>query len=228
MAIILLLSTFLLIAICFRLLGSNAMQGDIQSLQDPKIGRCVSVWAGILNDCSRFCAVCFRHTIPPRQPQPSRHRAIEKFEIASLSSIVTMAVMVFIVAPIAIVFPLSFSGAPYLQFPPPSYSPQWYAAYFSRQDWLMPTLTSLQIAALTMVLAIALGTPAAVAAISSRISSTSLINVTIRSSAILPIDSRCLLHAGQDTVVKKLSLFERLSNCLDHQPTIRFSLGEIS
>ena len=57
--------------------------------------------------------------------------------------------------------PISFSAAPYLTFPPPGWSLQWYARYFGSRAWMRGTWLSFEVALLTMVTATALGTAAA-------------------------------------------------------------------
>jgi ABC-type spermidine/putrescine transport system permease subunit II len=56
---------------------------------------------------------------------------------------------------------MGFSGSAYLEFPPPSYSLQWYRNYFSRPDWLGPTATSFEVALATMAAATVIGSLAA-------------------------------------------------------------------
>ena len=48
-------------------------------------------------------------------------------------------VLAFLSAPLAIVFPISFSSSAYLQFPPPGWSLRWYVAYFSDSAWIDAT-----------------------------------------------------------------------------------------
>lgn len=67
-------------------------------------------------------------------------------------------ILFFLVAPLLIVFPISFSSASYLQFPPPGWSMRWYEAYLSDPTWMDATFRSLKIAAATMVLSMVLGT----------------------------------------------------------------------
>ena len=50
-----------------------------------------------------------------------------------------------LVGPLLVLFPLSFSDAPYLSFPPASYSTRWYRTYFSDPDWLRATVLSLSL-----------------------------------------------------------------------------------
>jgi putative spermidine/putrescine transport system permease protein len=73
----------------------------------------------------------------------------------------TGLVFFFLMLPLLIVFPISFSSAPYLQFPPPGFSWQWYGRYLDDPVWIDATIRSLQIAALTTVLSLLLGVPLA-------------------------------------------------------------------
>ena len=72
------------------------------------------------------------------------------------------SVVFFLVAPVTIIFPLSFSSAAFLQFPPPGFSLRWFENYFSREDWITPTLTSFKVASVTMVVATLIGLLAAI------------------------------------------------------------------
>jgi len=67
-------------------------------------------------------------------------------------------VLLFLAAPIAVVFPISFSSSEYLQFPPPGWSLRWYQAFLGDPQWLDATLRSFRIASVTMLLATPLGT----------------------------------------------------------------------
>jgi putative spermidine/putrescine transport system permease protein len=68
-----------------------------------------------------------------------------------------------LVGPLLVLFPLSFSDAPYLSFPPASYSTRWYRAYFSDSDWLRATLLSLSLGLAGAMLATLSGGLAALA-----------------------------------------------------------------
>ncbi len=73
------------------------------------------------------------------------------------------AVIAFLVIPIFMLIPLSLSGAPYLEFPPSSFSWRWYENFFSRPDWLAAARNSLQIGLAVAALSTCIGTAAAVA-----------------------------------------------------------------
>jgi putative spermidine/putrescine transport system permease protein len=72
-------------------------------------------------------------------------------------------VLFFLVAPVLIVVPMSFSASNYLQFPPDDWSWRWYQAFFSSTEWLTATRKSILAACLTTVVATPLGILAAVA-----------------------------------------------------------------
>ncbi len=74
---------------------------------------------------------------------------------------VALGVVVFLVAPIVMVFPMSFSRSPFLVFPPPSYSWRWYANLMQTPKWWGAFRNSLEVAAIAVPLATALGTSAA-------------------------------------------------------------------
>ncbi len=70
----------------------------------------------------------------------------------------TVLVLLFLLAPLAVVFPLSFSSSSYLQFPPPGWSLRWYQAYLNDSTWIDATWRSFKVAAATTVLSTVLGT----------------------------------------------------------------------
>lgn len=68
----------------------------------------------------------------------------------------------FLCAPIGIVVVVSFNATEFIQFPPQGWSLRWYENYWSARQWIGPTLLSLRVAAVTMVLSTVLGTTAAI------------------------------------------------------------------
>ena len=75
-----------------------------------------------------------------------------------------IAVIVFLIAPIAVIIPMSFGTNSYLEFPPTGFTVQWYARYFNDPGWLQPTVFSLQIGLLAALVSGALGTMCALGA----------------------------------------------------------------
>jgi putative spermidine/putrescine transport system permease protein len=70
-------------------------------------------------------------------------------------------VLLFLVLPVLIVFPLSLSSGSYMSFPPPGLSLRWYVSFFSSRSWVDSGLVSLEVAIPATLLAVLLGTPAA-------------------------------------------------------------------
>ncbi|HLI12082.1 MAG TPA: ABC transporter permease [Alphaproteobacteria bacterium] len=100
--------------------------------------------------------------------------------------IVSALVLLFLVLPIFIVVPISFSSATYLQFPPAHYSLRWYDVYFGTQGWFAATLLSAKIAVVVMILATALGTAAAFALVRAQFPGKSLLYGFLLSPLIVP------------------------------------------
>lgn len=77
--------------------------------------------------------------------------------------VVVIALYVFLLAPIAIVLPLSFSADTYLAFPPTAWSLRWYGALLSHDGLTGAFRVSVAIASVVTALALVCGTPAAYA-----------------------------------------------------------------
>lgn len=71
------------------------------------------------------------------------------------------AVLLFLIVPVLIVVPMSFSDSRFLTFPPPGLSLRWYTAYVSSPEWMDATRVSLEVAVLTTLLSTPLGVAAA-------------------------------------------------------------------
>lgn len=95
-------------------------------------------------------------------------------------------IFLFLIAPILIVIPISFSSAQYLIFPPPGFSLQWYQNYFGQGNWLAPTGLSLELAIVVALLSTLFGVPAAVALVRGRFPARGLINALALSPMIVP------------------------------------------
>jgi putative spermidine/putrescine transport system permease protein len=76
--------------------------------------------------------------------------------------------LIYLILPLLIIVPMSFSGTRFLTFPPPSYSLRWYEEYFGGAHWMQSTKVSLALATLTVFIATPIGTAAAYAIVNSR------------------------------------------------------------
>jgi ABC-type spermidine/putrescine transport system permease subunit II len=72
------------------------------------------------------------------------------------------ALIFFLVAPIVVVMITSLNASPYMDFPPRQISLRWYANFFTSTEWVGPTLLSLRIALIVMIVSTVLGTLAAI------------------------------------------------------------------
>lgn len=69
--------------------------------------------------------------------------------------------LLFVVLPVIILVPMSFTDSKYLQFPPLSYSLRWYSHFLTSAEWFGPFLKSVLIGVLSAVLAVSGGLAAA-------------------------------------------------------------------
>ena len=81
---------------------------------------------------------------------------------AMLQAGVAFAVLAFLVAPIAVVIPLSFSSGSFFYYPLPGFSLRWYEDFFTSPFWLNALKNSLFLGSIAASLATALGTLAAI------------------------------------------------------------------
>lgn len=72
-------------------------------------------------------------------------------------------ILAWLIIPIIIIVPMSFSSARFLTFPPPSWSLRWYEAYLGSAAWMQATRVSLIVSVSSAILATIFGTAAAYA-----------------------------------------------------------------
>ncbi len=105
---------------------------------------------------------------------------------ASLLAGVAVLVLLFLLLPIAIVFPLSLSSGSYLSFPPPGWSLRWYASFFDSRSWTGAAMISVQVAVPVTLLSVLLGTPAAIALQRGAFPGRRLVQALVLSPLIVP------------------------------------------
>jgi putative spermidine/putrescine transport system permease protein len=93
-------------------------------------------------------------------PTRSNLTASEKAADAAVR-ISTACILFYLVVPIFVIVPLSFTSGSLLVLPIPSFSIKWYEDFATNPLWTQATFNSVVIALVTMVLATALGTTAA-------------------------------------------------------------------
>lgn len=95
-------------------------------------------------------------------------------------------VLAFLVVPVLVVAPLSFSAARYLSFPPPGFSLQWYRKFIESAAWTDAAWTSIGIGLATAALSVALGTAAALGLARGRFPGRQLAQALILSPIVAP------------------------------------------
>ena len=103
---------------------------------------------------------------------------------------------IFLLAPILVVVPMSFSTAISFAFPPPGYWLGYYAKYFTSDEWLEPTVNSLVIAFGAMTLTMLLVVPAAFGYVRYRFRGKALVNLLIMAPLIVPHVVSALAYYG--------------------------------
>ncbi len=110
--------------------------------------------------------------------------------------ILALLVAAFLLLPIMIIIPMSFSTAISFEFPPPGYSLGYYAKFFTSEEWIEPTLNSVVIAlgatALTMLLVV----PAAFGYVRYRFRGKALVNLLVMAPLIVPHVVSALAYYG--------------------------------
>ncbi len=96
-------------------------------------------------------------------------------------------VLLYLILPILIIAPMSFSNARFLTFPPPSLSLRWYREYIESPAWMQATLVTLTVALLTVAIATPLGVAAAYAVSQSKLRIMRLVHGALLLPLVVPI-----------------------------------------
>ena len=98
-----------------------------------------------------------------------------------------LAVAVFLLAPIVVVIPMSFSPSEFLEFPPSALSLRWYQSLARSPEWIGAAIISLKAAALTVLVATPLGIAASYGLHFSEFSFAQLIRSVLIIPLIVPV-----------------------------------------
>ena len=97
-----------------------------------------------------------------------------------------VAVVVFLLAPIAIVFVFALNPTPYIQFPPVGVSLRWFEKFFASRDFMNALWLSLEVAAMTTIAATLFGASAALALARGGLPGARVITAIMLSPLMLP------------------------------------------
>lgn len=138
-----------------------------------------------------------------------------------------VGVLLFLIVPVLIVIPMSFSDARFITFPPPEFSLRWYDAFFASSEWLKATQTSLTVAVLATLIATPLGVAAAYAVENTNHWSMRYIRVVLMLPLMIPL---IIVAAGLFLAFAKTGLWASitglvLANVMLSLPFVVTSVG---
>ena len=96
-------------------------------------------------------------------------------------------IFMYLILPIFVILPISFSSSKFLQFPPTGFSLQWYGKFFTNRNWISATLRSFQVAILTTIFSTILGTMASFAFVRGQFRGKKLLYGMVLSPLIIPV-----------------------------------------
>src|SRR5437899_11444815 len=99
----------------------------------------------------------------------------------------TAVVLAFLVAPILIIVPLSFSSGSFFYYPLPGFSLRWYQDFFASPFWLSSVWNSLIVGSAAALLATILGTLAALGMWRARFPGQALLLALLISPMVVPV-----------------------------------------
>ena len=102
-------------------------------------------------------------------------------------NVLTAAVLIFLVAPILVIVPLSFSSGSFFYYPLPGLSLRWYEDFFTSSFWLPSLKNSLIVGVSATVLATSLGTLAALGLWRARFPGQALLLAVLISPMVVPV-----------------------------------------
>ena len=106
---------------------------------------------------------------------------------AALRFVLCGLLAIYMLAPMVVVVVISFSAAPFLHFPPPALSLQWYQRLFHTDAWTSSLVTSVEIMVPTGLLATTLGTAAAVGLARGRFAGAGAISALLMAPMVVPV-----------------------------------------
>src|SRR6202047_726605 len=133
----------------------------------------------------------FRH-FPDRRPVHSARSHIgakmKTFSPGRIAFVLFCSlVLLYLILPVLIIVPMSFSSTRFLTFPPPSLSLRWYQEYIGNAAWMQATRVTFTVAVLTVLIATPLGVAAAYAISNSRLRLMRLVHLTLLLPLMVPI-----------------------------------------
>ncbi|WP_151178745.1 ABC transporter permease [Hypericibacter terrae] len=101
--------------------------------------------------------------------------------------VIVAAILVFLIAPILVIMPLSFNSEPYFSYPMPGLSLRWYEDFFTNVRWTSALKMSIIVAVSVTLVSTALGTLAALGLSRPRFPARGIIMSLLISPIIVPV-----------------------------------------
>jgi len=95
--------------------------------------------------------------------------------------------LAFLVIPSIIALPMSFTNTRYLVFPPEGFTLKWYDMVLTNEQWTLPIIFSLKIAAITTLVSLVLGTMASLALVRGTLPGKKILNIFFISPIMVPV-----------------------------------------
>ncbi len=141
--------------------------------------------------------------------------------------VVSGSAIIFLIAPVLLLIPMSLGSAEIIEFPPSKIGIDQYRKFFSHPAWQTAVLNSLQVAVGTSIVSTTIGLLASLALVRGRFKGKSLINAFILSPMIVPLIVMAL--AFYISLSKLGMLGTKLGLILAYTPlTLPFSVLPIS
>jgi putative spermidine/putrescine transport system permease protein len=96
-------------------------------------------------------------------------------------------ILIYLIVPIFIVIPISFSDASYLKFPPEAFSLRWFNNFFQSSSWVSSTWLSLKVAFATTILSTLIAIPTCFGLVRHNFHGRSILFGLILSPLVVPI-----------------------------------------
>jgi putative spermidine/putrescine transport system permease protein len=101
--------------------------------------------------------------------------------------VISGLVLLFLIAPIIVVMPLSFNSESFFSYPMPGFSMKWYDDFFGNDRWQLALQNSLGVACATTLLATSVGTLAALGLSRANFPARSSVMAVLISPMIVPL-----------------------------------------
>lgn len=143
------------------------------------------------------------------------------------TNVAAMTVLAFLIAPILAIIPASFNKASFIRLPPAAWSTLWYGRFINDPEWLRALWNSLQLASLATLIAVPVGTLAALGLARSRAAGRLFCSALFIAPMVVPIIvvSVAIYRSALDVSMNGTLLALSLSHAVLALPFVVISVG---